>query len=324
MRVIIEGKDVSELIESITWSGDTKQVARKINFTIVKNRKDKNLSKIVINEGDKIILQTDSKKNLFGGVVFDIDKTSSSNVYTYLAYDLMFYVNNSDINKVFDDTPDKITKEVCAELGVECGTLASPNTKVYMPCLGKKGYEAIMMAYTEASRKNGKKYMPLMQSIDKLSVIEKGTQCGVVMNGDYNLSDANYKSSLQNLVNKVLITDKNGNVVKTVQDTDSQSKYGTVQVVYKQEDGKDATDEAKNMLKTAELSASINGVPSDHRAVSGYSIVVQEPDTGLYGKFYIESDSHTFTNGKSEMQLTLAFENLMDEKEIEKKEEKEG
>ena len=38
--------------------------------------------------------------------------------------------------------------------------------------------------------------------------------------------------------------------------------------------------------------------------------------SGLYGKFYIESDSHTFTNSKSEMQLTLAFSNLMDEKEI--------
>lgn len=324
MRIIIGGKDVSELIESITWSGDTKQVARKVNFTIAKNRKDKSLSKIAINEGDKIILQTNSKKNIFGGVVFDIDKTASSNVYSYLAYDLMFYVNNSDINKVFDNTPAKITKEICTELGIECGTLASPDIKVYMPCLGKKGYEAIMMAYTEASRKNGKKYIPLMQSIDKLSVIEKGIQCGVVMNGEYNLSDANYKSSLQNLVNKVLITDKNGNVIKTVQDTDSQRKYGTVQSVYKQEDGKDATDEAKNMLKTAELSASINGVPSDYRAVSGYSIVVQEPDTGLYGKFYIESDSHTFTNGKSEMQLTLAFENLMDEKEIEKKEDEEG
>ena len=41
-------------------------------------------------------------------------------------------------------------------------------------------------------------------------------------------------------------------------------------------------------------------------------------DSGLYGQFYIESDTHTFTNGKAQMDLTLAFENLMDEEEIEK------
>ena len=52
-------------------------------------------------------------------------------------------------------------------------------------------------------------------------------------------------------------------------------------------------------------------------AVSGYSIIVQETDTGLYGQFYIESDTHTFSCGKAQMDLTLAFENLMDEKEIE-------
>ena len=51
--------------------------------------------------------------------------------------------------------------------------------------------------------------------------------------------------------------------------------------------------------------------------VSGYALIVQETTTGLFGKFYIESDTHTFTDGKHEMALTLAFSNMMDEKEIE-------
>lgn len=321
MKIITGGKDVSELIESITWSGDTKQVARKLNFSVAKNGKDKSFPKIFINEGDKVILQEDDGKQLFGGIVFDIDKTASSNVVTYLAFDFMFYINNSDINKIFEDTAENITKQVCAELGVACGNLARTDMKVYMPCLGKKGYEAIMMAYTYVGRKNGKKYIPLIQNINQLSVVEKGTQSGVILNGNYNLIEANFKSTLQNVVNKVLITDSKGKVVRKIEDLESQKKYGTVQRIYSQEDGKDATAEAKNMLKTTEQSASVSGIPSDCRAVSGYSIVVKEPDTGLYGKFYIESDSHTFSNGKEEMQLTLAFENIMDEKEIEKSKE---
>lgn len=34
MKLLTVGKDISELIEQIKWSGDTKQVARTIQFTI--------------------------------------------------------------------------------------------------------------------------------------------------------------------------------------------------------------------------------------------------------------------------------------------------
>lgn len=317
MKLLTGGKDISELIETIKWAGDTKQVARTIQFTIAKNKKDKEFPVVVINEGDEIIMQNDSGKDIFGGIIFDIDKSASSKVETYLAYDLMFYINNSDINQLFDGTPETIVPGICTELGIECGTMAATGVQVSMPCFGKKAYEAIMMAYTAAARQNGSKYIPLMTNINKVSVIEKGTLCGAVMTGDYNLIDATYKSTLQNLVNRVLITDKNNNVVKIVEDAVSIQKYGLVQRVLKQNEGEDATAEAQKMLVTVEASATVSGIPNDFNAISGYSIIVQETDTGLYGQFYIESDTHTFSCGKAQMDLTLAFENLMDEKEIE-------
>lgn len=317
MKLLMGGKDISELIEQIKWAGDTKQVARTINFTIAKNKKDKNFPTVVINEGDEIIMQDDNGKNIFGGIIFDIDKTASSKVETYLAYDLMFYINNSDVNQIFNGTPESITSEICLSLGIESGQLATTGISVSAPCFGRKAYEAIMMVYTAAARKNGSKYIPLMTDINKVSVIEKGNLCGVVMTGDYNLIEASYKSSLQKLVNRVLIVDSNNNVIQTVEDFESIQKYGLVQKVLKQNDGEDAAAEAKKSLVTVESSATVSGVPNDFRAISGYSLIVQESDTGLYGQFYVESDTHTFTAGKAQMDLTLAFENLMDEKDIE-------
>lgn len=317
MKLLTEGKDLSELIETVTWSGDTRQVARTLKFTIAKNKRDENFPIVVINEGDEIIMRDDAGKDIFGGIIFDIDKAASSKVETYLAYDLMFYINNSDVNQLFDGTPETIVPGICESLDIEAGPMAATGIHVSMPCFGKKAYDAIMMAYTAAARKNGSKYIPLMTDINKVSVVEKGELCGAVMTGDYNLIGATYKSTLQNLVNRVLITDKNNNIVKTVEDADSIRKYGLVQKVLKQNDGEDATDEAKKMLVTTEASASVSGVPNDFRAVSGYSVIIQETDTGLYGQFYIESDTHTFSCGKAQMDLVLAFENLMDEKEIE-------
>jgi hypothetical protein len=318
MKLLTVGKDISELIEQIKWSGDTKQVARTIQFTIAKNKKDKDFPTVVIDEGAEIIMQDDSGKDVFGGIIFDIDKSASSKVETYLAYDLMFYINNSDVNKIFEGTPETIVPGICTELGIESGTMAATGVNISsMPCFGKKAYEAIMMAYTAAAKQNGSKYIPLMTNINKVSVLEKGTLCGAVMTGDYNLIEATYKSTLQKLVNRVLITDKNNNVIKTVEDAASIQKYGLVQRVLKQNDGEDATTQAEKMLVTVESSATVSGVPNDFRAVSGYSIIVQETDTGLYGQFYIESDTHTFSCGKAQMDLTLAFENLMDERGIE-------
>lgn len=317
MKLLTGGKDLSELIETITWSGDTRQVARTIKFSIAKNKKDRNFPLVIIDEGDEVILQDNAGKNVFGGIIFDIDKATSSKVETYLAYDLMFYINHSDVNRLFEGTPEAIASEICSELGIETGTMAATGVQVSMPCFGKKAYDAIMMAYTAAARKSGSKYIPLMTDINKISVVEKGELCGAVLTGNYNLIDANYKSTLQNLVNRVLIADKNNNVIKMVEDTASIQKYGLVQKVLKQNDGEDVTAQARKMLVTTEASANVSGVPNDFRAVSGYSIIVQEADTGLYGQFYIESDTHTFTCGKAQMDLTLAFENLMDEKEIE-------
>lgn len=307
------GKDLSQLVEKVTWSGDSKQVARKLVFSIATRSTDRFLPKVTINEGDSVLFK-DGDRTLFGGPVFDIEKSASGNLTTYTAFDLMFYINNSDISKVFDDTPEAITAWICSHLGVPLGSAASTGIKVYLPWLGKKAYEAIMAAYTTASRQNGKKYIPLMRNVSQVCVIEKGALCGVVLDGSYNLTEATYKTSLQKLVDRVIATDKNGNQTSVVEDTGAQSKYGVVQRVYKQEEGKDAASEAKALLYIMDQSATVTAT-SDTRAVSGYAIAVQEATTGLYGKFYIESDTHTFEDGKEMMQLTLAFSNMMDEKE---------
>ena len=317
---LVAGKyDISTLADKITWSGDTKQVARQLTFSLPRMESDKLLPKVSISEGDPVTLQVDGKQ-LYYGSIMDVESNVSSHTVSYTALDLLWYVNQSDINHVYSDTPERITANICAELGVPLGSAAKTGISVYMPCLGKKAYEAIMAAYTAASRRNGNKYSPLMQR-DRLQVIVKGTYCGVVLDGGYNMTEASYKSSMQQVVNRVVITNKDGKTVNTLQDAASRRKYGTVQRVYKQQDDVDNAAEARALLKGLERSGSVTAL-GDVRAVSGYSVAVQEPVSGLYGKFYVESDTHTWEAGKYTMQLTLAYDNLMDEHEIDKVEDK--
>jgi len=317
-RLISGNKDLSELVEKITWSGDTKQVARKLTFTIAQKASDVYLPKVDLETGGDVLF-IEGETILFGGIIFNKEKSSAGNIVTYTAFDLLFYLNNSQVSRIYDDTAENIAAAVCSDLFVTLGSAAATGVRVYLPCFGKTGYEAIMMAYTEASHTTKKPYLPVMKNVNEVHVIEKGEWCGAVLEGTYNLEDAQYKESLEQMVNRVVITDKNGTVVGAVEDADAL-KYGIIQKVYKQEDGTDAATEAKAMLQGMERSGSVSAL-SDDRAVSGYSIAVQDEISGLYGLFFIESDTHTYANGKEDMQLTLAFSNLMDEKEIERTEE---
>lgn len=310
------GLNISELVEAITWSGDTRQVARKLTFTIASKHTDPYLPKVDLNEGDPVTLDTDDGVPLFLGVIFDIDVTASAAVTSYMAYDLLWYILNSEISQVFDASPEAIAGQVCGELGVPLAGAAPTGIHVYYPCLSKSGYEAIMAPYTTASRQNGKKYIPLMDQ-GSLRVLEKGKPCGVTLDGDFNLLDANYKTTLTSVVNRVVIVDKTGKKVGEVQDAGLRQQYGTVQKVVKQGSGSDPHAEARNMLSGIDQSATARGL-SDHRCRSGYSVNIREPVTGLVGRFYVESDSHTFKNAEETMDLTLAFDCIMDEKEIEK------
>ena len=65
-------------------------------------------------------------------------------------------------------------------------------------------------------------------------------------------------------------------------------------------------------VKTIERKASLSGF-GDSSCKSGYGVKVKDEYTGLVGLFYIDEDIHTWENGVYKVDLTLAFENMMNE-----------
>ncbi|MFQ9792965.1 MAG: hypothetical protein ACLRX7_06820 [Acutalibacteraceae bacterium] len=53
----------------------------------------------------------------------------------------------------------------------------------------------------------------------------------------------------------------------------------------------------------------------DIRNITGNSVIVKEPSTGINGLFYIDGDTHTWKNGIYLNKLVLNLKNVMDEKE---------
>ena len=323
MRVFIhwEGKDdqdLSNLLTACTWSGSRLQVARQLTFTYTQDDRDKLCPVIPIDCGYTVYGydEKDLKNPVFVGNVYTVEKDRQRSAVTVMARDHLHILTRSKSTRKFVDAlPEDIAGQICAEQGVLPGDFAKTGIPVSFIAVNKTGYQMIMAAYTEASKKDGKKYHPIMNGA-KLDVVEKGTLIeDFEADSVKNMTDSRYKKSIEQIINRVLVVDEQGNPVDTIREEEQISKYSMFQDIYKVDPNKDTQTEAKKLLKKPEESGSII-VLGDYRVKAPYSIKVK--DSLFTGKFWIKSDTHTFEDGKHEMNLELEFENLMNEEKADK------
>ncbi|WP_442601721.1 XkdQ/YqbQ family protein [Paenibacillus sp. KN14-4R] len=312
--------DISQLVQSITWSGDVVEVARKMDITITVSSHDHYLPKVAIELGEKLMLQTDEGEELWQGYIFQKGRSLTGSELSVTAFDGLIYLTKSKLPRLFQNmTPEKVTAAVCAELGVQAGTIAAtgiPQTFANQDSSGgKSGYEAIMTSYTAASKQNGKLYIPRMNK-GALDVVEKGsTLAKVELTASADLTEANYAEDMNAMVNTVIITDDKGNTVDQVRNNDWMKNYGLLQTVYQKEEGKDPKAMAEAILHGVDRTASVEliGGQDKYDLIAGNAVRIKEEVTGITGLFYIDRDTHTFQNGHHTISLELNYKNVMDE-----------
>ena len=297
---------------TLTWSGTDTQASRQIEFEVPWNPYDKAMPKIKMAKGDVVELRVGSKV-LFVGQITTREKTNEIGTAHYTARDFMHHLLGSTGTYVFKKTtPEAITKKVCKDVGITTKGLFKTGISIKKmifenQCL----YDIIIKAYRKVKSETGKKYLPVMDGT-KVSVIEKGGSSGVTLTNKVNIISASYEDSIDNIIDLVKIFNDKHQQVGVVTNEKYLKKYGVYQAAYQKESGKSSTKGAKAMLVSSTREASVEAL-GDIRALSGYSIKIKDPATGLEGKFFVTSDSHTFENGNHTMKLELSWNNTMEE-----------
>ena len=318
--------DLSRLtVGRITWEGSRLQVARKLTFSYVQDARDPNLPNYVINCGETVYGYDEDGNLQFQGNVYSIEKDVQQSTVTVTAYDNLFILCRSKTTRKFTDMlAEDIAKAVCSELGIKAGKLAETGKKVSFIAQEKTGYQIIMIAYTDAAKQiNAHKenkddpdvlFHPIMRG-DELDVIKKGELIeGLAADQYVNIENSQYKESIEDMVNSIMITDQQGNVTGYQTKDEWIQKYSMVQDVYKTNPN-DNAQEAINKLFHGPDRSGILQMTGSYAAKSSYSIQIRDILTELCGKFWIKSDTHTFENGIHEMRLEIEFENLMNKEE---------
>ena len=313
--------DITNFIKSISNSGDKMQAARKLDITLVYPIWDRNQPRTQIGPGTKVWLLLEGKE-IFRGIVWNRDINSSGEDLPFVAYDYLIYLTKSKVTYNFVNiTPEDATRKICSELGIDVGDLASTGIPVKRLIAQKTGYEAIMEMYTQVSKTNGKKYIPVMDGT-KLSIIEKGNVVA-----DYtlrsrldgkgnNMLSTSYRDTMDGMVNKVKIYDDKNNYVSEVSNG-SIDEFGLIQDNYTKEADKDSNVVATGMLTGIQQDITIQAL-GNWGCRTGYAVNTEifYIDILQNAVMFIEGDTHTWEvgTGKYTMSLNLSFKNAMDSK----------
>ena len=307
MRLEVNGKDISNMYDNVTWSGGDGQAGRKLEFGVVVSGTDKNLPVAQIMMNDEVRFSDDEGNLIYIGEVLDKEKSLADNIMTVTSLDPLYHANNTEKSYSFEQkTPDQIASEVFGDLGIPTGTLESgePINRVFDIEIA---YNVVLTAYRLEYEKSEKPFIIRMNG-ENVEVVERGKQVArYKLDPKLNLYDATYGESAQNSVGSVRIFDEDGEEIGQVTNDSSGGEK-----IYRKEKDEDANARAKEILKGIERNASIT-VKGDFDLITGNAVTIEEPFTGLIGLFYIVEDTHTFENNIHTAELTLSYENVMEE-----------
>ena len=300
-------QDIIGLVTELTWSGAYNQGARKLQFSVVSSPYDQSIQPPDMAPGGAVQLFQDSRV-LFSGTIISREKSTGSTTISVTCYDRGFYLlKNQGVYQFTAQTADAIARRVCSDFGIPVGELAASSTAITRNFIGVDLYKIVMTGYTLAAQQDGKAYQIRFDG-DKMTVVEiKENEETLVLEGGVNLQSA---------AAQVAVYDSEGRIVKTVPNSELLGLYGTIQQAVKQKDGEDAGAQAQQILDEKGLAQTITVENLGNIAcITGNTVVVKEPYTGLYGLFWITSDSHVWKNGQYYNKLSLSYKRLMDEQE---------
>lgn len=315
--------DITSFVTKWTWSGDSEQAARKLEFEIVYNtvNKDSAFTALNLKVGGFIYLsyaETDESEpiEIFEGRIFYRKRNSNTFTFSFTAYDDMVYLAKSKVQMLFDGiTVTDAIKQVCAEIGISTAAdMPQINTVVSFIADGKSCTEVFRMLfeYTKAdtaNNPNGEDYTVVCLNGD-VTVIKKGEFIENYIATDLTSVDSSeHSESIESMVNRIKSVDDNGNICQVFTNNDDVTHYGMIQAIYKMQPPKegetvDNVKMAKARLKRLQDESSIKAI-GNIQCITGYTIEVQEEQ--LKGKFFIKSDTHNFNGNVHVMDLTLEY-----------------
>ena len=305
-----ESRDLTALVQSVTWQGDIRQTARELSAALAVHR-DGSVEVPALEEGAWLTLQGPDAPLFFGPLV-QCTTSSQSMVVNLHALDRgRFLAGNRGWYKFTGATPEAAAALICSDFGIPAGTLAATGVPLTQNFPGASLDKLIRSLYTLAGAQNGKRYVLRFTGEGALEVVEKPSTATLEIAQTMGVTNT---WDITDLCNSVAIYTREGALVRQVEDGPSQALNGRLEHVIKQKDGEDAGAEDRAWLEDngleQKLTVEVLEPPLD--LLAGAAVRLRDTGSGVSGLFWVDQDTHTWKNGQHYGRFRLNFRNLME------------
>nr|DAV83768.1 MAG TPA: 43 kDa tail protein [Caudoviricetes sp.] len=303
--------DMTNLVQSVRWSGRKGSSARTITVTMIDDDGYRHArSGIDVADGNQCVFLVDGKER-FRGILMNQNQGDKKQL-KFKAYDNGIYLaNNKDTFVYKNKTADQVFSDVCSRFGIPTGEVAKCSYKI--PELTKSkttGQDAVLDALGLDYKATGTRHF-ISSDKGKLSLLQRKDQViSFVVDGDANLYGYSYTKSIESIKTRVKMISKEGTTIAEKSNSALEQKIGIFQEIQQPDESltkaqvKDLVGSVLDTLDDPEETLTLN-ILGDPDVISGKAILVKIPHLGISRAYYVDSDDHTFEDNMHTMSLTL-------------------
>lgn len=303
--------DMTNLVQSVRWSGRKGSSARTITVTMIDDDGYRHArSGIDVADGNQCVFLVDGKER-FRGILMNQNQGDKKQL-KFKAYDNGIYLaNNKDTFVYKNKTADQVFSDVCSRFGIPTGEVAKCSYKI--PELTKSkttGQDAVLDALGLDYKATGTRHF-ISSDKGKLSLLQRKDQViSFVVDGDANLYGYSYTKSIESIKTRVRMISKEGTTLAEKSNSALEQKIGIFQEIQQPDESltkaqvKDLVGSVLDTLDDPEETLTLN-ILGDPDVISGKAILVKIPHLGISRAYYIDSDDHAFEDNMHTMSLTL-------------------
>lgn len=303
--------DMTNLVQSVRWSGRKGSSARTITVTMIDDDGYRHArSGIDVADGNQCVFLVDGKER-FRGILMNQNQGDKKQL-KFKAYDNGIYLaNNKDTFVYKNKTADQVFSDVCSRFGIPTGEVAKCSYKI--PELTKSkttGQDAVLDALGLDYKATGTRHF-ISSDKGKLSLLQRKDQViSFVVDGDANLYGYSYTKSIESIKTRVRMISKEGTTLAEKSNSALEQKIGIFQEIQQPDESltkaqvKDLVGGVLDTLDDPEETLTLN-ILGDPDVISGKAILVKIPHLGISRAYYVDSDDHAFEDNMHTMSLTL-------------------
>lgn len=303
--------DMTNLVQSVRWSGRKGSSARTITVTMIDDDGYRHArSGIDVADGNQCVFLVDGKER-FRGILMNQNQGDKKQL-KFKAYDNGIYLaNNKDTFVYKNKTADQVFSDVCSRFGIPTGEVAKCSYKIPELTKGKTtGQDAVLDALGLDYKATGTRHF-ISSDKGKLSLLQRKDQViSFVVDGDANLYGYSYTKSIESIKTRVRMISKEGTTLAEKSNSALEQKIGIFQEIQQPDESltkaqvKDLVGSVLDTLDDPEETLTLN-ILGDPDVISGKAILVKIPHLGISRAYYVDSDDHAFEDNMHTMSLTL-------------------